>query len=512
MATQHIHTIVLPSGGTIPDTDDQTASQVPMAAIPASTDHVVINGPNVQKALDEISVYIKDRPTLSVVNTALSNYANAFNASQDAQDAQIGNLQNGQTAAANVMSQHDTSISDLKAKKRAWGKGVQQTTNNDDVDVADTTFRLGKTYIGSNADDGTERKLQVDGGVSVKGDSKIGNFFVKQVKLGEGYFKILDFSDLDYQSFFLQLAVFNDSGSRQESLINCRIHGDTYGYGSGFEIYSIYSNNQSTSIFPNGIDIFCIQKNGKIEIWAYSTEVDNGISFTAQSTSLQPGNTLNFNYGTTETATSDPSVGANVLFDSRLNLQNHIFFVNNKLGISTSNPLYSAHVNGTVAATSFVTLSSAKSKEKEKFLKVGEASKLIMALPRPVEFQFKDEYANDENRGKRQRGYIADNMPELFTKTTTVEPFVKADFDKSESDFESEADYEKAQRQWEDYQNQSFEAYQKNFEKNDGLKVIALEQLLFTVAASLQEALFRIEKIENKKPRKPYIRKPKITK
>jgi hypothetical protein len=151
------------------DTDDQTAAQVVLVPIAASATKVAISSTDVQAAIDEVSVYLKDRPTLAVVNTALTNYADAFNLSQTAQDAQIGNLQSGQTAAAGVLSAHDASIIALQDKKRSFSKvGTTQATNNDDVLVGDDVFHTGKTIIGASTDDGTGQKLQVDGGASVK--------------------------------------------------------------------------------------------------------------------------------------------------------------------------------------------------------------------------------------------------------------------------------------------------------------------------------------------------------
>ena len=436
--------------------------------------------------------------TTGEVNTALTAQTAAFVASQAAQDAQISWLQSGQSAAAAVLTQHDAAIVANNAKKRAWTKeGDVQATNSEDVDVSDNVFHLGKTFIGANVDDGTGRKLQVNGGISVNGDSKIGHFLTKTYKTANGYTKIFEFEDLLYQSFFLQLIITNDAGSFFESLINCRIHGDTYGNGAGFDIYNVFANsNNNNRDMPFGVELIAVKRANKVELWFLPTASDDTVSFIAQSTSLQGFSTVNFNFDETQNSLTDPVLGATVLYDSRNNNQLFTTFVKGNVGVRTTNPMYPLHVNGTVAASAFVTTSDERTKENIEKIENGGSSKMIRQLPAIVEFEFKKEYCNESNEGKRIRGFLANQMPKSLTQTVEIKPFERVEFDEKAQNFLCVEECEAAKKEHDLRQSQLEELHQENAKLNDGLMVIDLTQLLFTTAAALKETIIKNEKLE----------------
>ena len=476
-----------------------------------------------------VQTYNPPFATTNELNTAINNYATTFNASQDAQDAAIA------TALA-ASSGSAAAISSLGNVERAWAKqGDAQATNAEAVLVTDNIFHLGKTKSGLSTDDGTERQHQVEGGISVNGNSRITRNRV-----------IFESVNVNKKLF----SVAKNSAARFKIIVYASLPYDDYISGEAHLFFSIKSNGTLISKLINLIDrdSFGGGMKGLTPLRVYEDATDFHFYLTplygddyasCEVINLHLANNLVFDYSNANAVLPVTPI----VFDSgdyaTVIAAQYYKHGTNCTGINKDNPIETLDVGGNVQGIdakfySYVTLSDGKAKDVIKSVSVQQANEFIKLLPDAIVFRYKDDYAPQQIKGKTFVGFDAAKVeaaqlknPDLFvpmTTATVVEDFDKDStechrieamafgasvedfagdverFEQAKQEFEMQKDcaqkaYEERKRQHEDYKQKWEGVRSLDPASIQPMLVMAMKGLLQTVA-QLRE---QIELLKKKK-------------
>ena len=177
-------------------------------------------------------------------------------------------------------------------------------------------------------------------------------------------------------------------------------------------------------------------------------------------------------------------------------------FTKNGLGINNISPTEVLDVSGnikasgTVSGSAFLVNSGVESKQKIEELDNQKSVNIIKFL-RPIKFEYKNEYASDVQKGRKQFGFLAEEVEKLLP--TNVYRMKVLKFDSLGQEYKAILADTSKQKQIriEAYKKQKAQA-DSNYTKWNNFPRLQVGGLESTIVSALQNALLRIEALEAK--------------